>query len=207
LPSPQQTQSRNLDGKGRRELEGKRAPRVGEKQGMAATRGMNPFLKADSPVRAPKRHGQSLPRCAPGFPSYDMGARPHMSYSWPASPKARRRRIAARGACYRPTVGAPLHLHCDQRPNLWRGGPGPHVTYLACQFLSTKKPNRRVKSAPPPTVVRLFTSAKTNNPVPDTRDRAHESSSLGAGSWVQRSRTAARASTAPPRGRRRRLRR
>jgi hypothetical protein len=44
-----------LKAKGRRELEGERAPRVGEKQGMAATRGMNPSLKADSPTPASKR--------------------------------------------------------------------------------------------------------------------------------------------------------
>jgi hypothetical protein len=50
-----------LKAKGRRELGGERAQRVGEKQGMAATRGMNPFLKADSPARAPKRHGKSPP--------------------------------------------------------------------------------------------------------------------------------------------------
>jgi hypothetical protein len=50
-----------LKAKGRRELGGKRAQRVGEKQDMAATRGMNPFLKADSPARAPKRHGKSPP--------------------------------------------------------------------------------------------------------------------------------------------------
>jgi hypothetical protein len=70
-----------LRAKGHRELEGERVPRVGEKQGMAATQGMNPFLKADFPARVPKRHRRSLPRCAPGFPSYDTGARPHMSYS------------------------------------------------------------------------------------------------------------------------------
>ena len=67
-----QHKAETLKAKGRRELEGERAPQVGEKQGMAATRGMNPFLKADFPARAPKRHGQGLPRCAPGFPSYDM---------------------------------------------------------------------------------------------------------------------------------------
>jgi hypothetical protein len=51
-----------------------------EKRGMATARGMNSFLKADFPARAPKRHGQGLPQRAPGFPFYDMGARPHMSY-------------------------------------------------------------------------------------------------------------------------------
>jgi hypothetical protein len=99
---------------------------------------------------------------------------------------------------------APLHLHRHQRPSLWHGGPGPHVMHLACRFLGAKEANRRTRSAPPPTVARLFTSIETNSPVCDTGARAHESSSLGAGSWVQRSRTADRASTAPPRGRRRR---
>jgi hypothetical protein len=78
--------------------------------------------------------------------------------------------------------------------------------HLARRFLCAEKANRRVKSAPPPTVVRLFAFAKTNSPVPGTGAQAHESSSLGVGSWVQSS-TAARASTAPPRGHRRRLRR
>jgi hypothetical protein len=57
-----------------------------------------------------------------------------------------------------------------------------------------------VKSMLPPVVVRLFTSAETNSPVSGTGARAHESSSMGTGSWVQRSQIAARASTAPPQG-------
>jgi hypothetical protein len=81
-----------LKAKGRRELKGERAPRVGEKQDMAATRGMNPLLKADFPTRAPMRHGQSLPRCAPRYPSYDTGARPHMSYKLARSAKKVNRR-------------------------------------------------------------------------------------------------------------------
>jgi hypothetical protein len=75
-----QHKAETLKAKGNIELEDERAPRVGEKQDLAATRGVNPFLKADFPARAPKRHGQGLPRCAPGFPFYDMGAMPHMSY-------------------------------------------------------------------------------------------------------------------------------
>jgi hypothetical protein len=47
---------------------------------MATAREIDPFLKADFPTRALKRQGQSLPRRAPGFPPYDTGARPHMSY-------------------------------------------------------------------------------------------------------------------------------
>jgi hypothetical protein len=57
-----------LKAKGRRELKGERAPRVGEKQGMAATQGMNPSLKADSPAPASK-HREKSPRCTPGYPS------------------------------------------------------------------------------------------------------------------------------------------
>jgi hypothetical protein len=49
-------------------------------KGMATAREIDPFLKTDLPTRAPKHHGQSLPRRAPGFPPYDMGARSHMSF-------------------------------------------------------------------------------------------------------------------------------
>jgi hypothetical protein len=87
-------------------------PRVGEKQDMAATRGVNPFLKADFPARAPKRHGQGLPRCAPGFPSYDTGARPHMSYKLARSAKKANRRT---GSMPPPRGSTPLHLRRIQR--------------------------------------------------------------------------------------------
>jgi hypothetical protein len=101
-----------LKAKGRRELKGERAPQVGEKQDMAATRAMNPFLKADLPTRALMRHGQSLPRCAPGYPSYDTGARPHMSYKLARSAKKANRRTKS----VQPPRGyAPLHLRCNQQ--------------------------------------------------------------------------------------------
>jgi hypothetical protein len=50
-----------LKAKGRRKLEGEGAPRVGEKQGMTATQGMNPSLKAYSPASASKRREKSPP--------------------------------------------------------------------------------------------------------------------------------------------------
>jgi hypothetical protein len=56
-----QRKAETLEAKGRRELEGERTPRVGEKQGMAATRGMNPSLKADSPAATSKRREKSPP--------------------------------------------------------------------------------------------------------------------------------------------------
>jgi hypothetical protein len=72
--------------------------------------------------------------------------------------------------------------------------------YSAHRFLCAEKANRRVKSAPPPVVVRLFTPVETDSLVSGTGAWAHESSSLGAGSYVQRSRTAACTNTVPPRG-------
>jgi hypothetical protein len=47
-----------------------------EEQGMATAREIGPFLKADLPTRAPKHHGQSLPRRSPGFLPYGIGAKP-----------------------------------------------------------------------------------------------------------------------------------
>jgi hypothetical protein len=70
---------------------------------MATAREIDPFLKEDLPTRAPKRHAQSLPRCALGFPPYDTGARPHMSYRL-----TQRRRTTAQGACNCPAVMRPF---------------------------------------------------------------------------------------------------
>jgi hypothetical protein len=55
-----------------------------------------------------------------------------------------------------------------------------------------------VRSEPPLAVVRPFISAENNGPVSDTGGQAHESYSLGVGSWVRKERTAARASSGPP---------
>jgi hypothetical protein len=79
---------------------------------MAATQGVNPFLKADFSARAPKRHGQGLPQCALGFPSYDMGARPHMPYKLVRSAKKANRRTRSMPP---PHGSTPLHLRRNQR--------------------------------------------------------------------------------------------
>jgi hypothetical protein len=79
---------------------------------MATARGMNSFLKADFPARAPKRHGQGLPRCAPGFPFYDMGARPHTSYRLDRSVKKANCRT---GSVQPPCGYTPFHLRRNQR--------------------------------------------------------------------------------------------
>jgi hypothetical protein len=57
----QQRKAETLKAKGCRELEDERMPQVGEKQGMVATRGMDPSLKADSLAPASKRRDKSPP--------------------------------------------------------------------------------------------------------------------------------------------------
>jgi hypothetical protein len=79
---------------------------------MATAWGMDPFLKVHFPTHAPKRHGQGLLRCAPGFPPYDTGARPHMSYRLARSAKKENRHARS----MQPPRGyVPLHFHRNQR--------------------------------------------------------------------------------------------
>jgi hypothetical protein len=83
-----------------------------EKQGMATTREIDPFLKTDLPTRAPKRHEQSFPRRAPGLPPYDTGARPHMSCRLTRSTKKANHRTRS---VQLPRSYAPLHFRRNQR--------------------------------------------------------------------------------------------
>jgi hypothetical protein len=154
---------------------------VGEKQDMAATRRVNPFLKADFPAHAPKRHEQGLPRCAPGFPSYDMGARPHMSYKLARSAKKANHRTLSVQLPYGYML---FHLRRNQRLRRRTAAQG------ACNRLTVVPP-----------------SASTDGPTSGMGAQAHMTCTRRADFWVQKSRTAARANTAPPLGRRRRLRR
>jgi hypothetical protein len=135
-------------------------------------------------------------------PASDTGARAHESSSLGVDLHVRRRRTASRGA----------NRHVSSSPPKAAGqpltrGPRPtsHSPWVSASECEEGESPRRSK--PPPAVVRIFTSTETNSPVSDTGARAHESSSLGASSWVHRSRTVARASTASHRGRSRRQRR
>jgi hypothetical protein len=58
----------------------------------------------------------------------------------------------------------------------------------------------RVRELPHVVARLLIVAARDNSPVYDTGAQAHGSYSLGAGSRVQKERTAARAGSAPPRG-------
>jgi hypothetical protein len=83
---------------------------------MATGRQIDPFLKADLPTRAPKRHEQSLPRCAPRLPPYDTGARPRMSCRLTRSMKKANHRTRS---VQLPRNYAPLHFRSNQRSR-WR---------------------------------------------------------------------------------------
>jgi hypothetical protein len=63
--------------------------------------------------------------------------------------------------------------HAKATQSLARG-PGPRVILLGRQPPSAAKANRRVRSTPPPAVVRLCTSAKTNSLVSVSGAQAHE---------------------------------
>jgi hypothetical protein len=59
---------------------------------MATPSGVGPFLKGDLLTRTPKRHGQSLHRCALGFPPHDTGAGSHTSCELTRNAKEANRR-------------------------------------------------------------------------------------------------------------------
>jgi hypothetical protein len=71
-----------------------------------------PLFKGRFPHSRPKHHGQGLPRCAPGFPLYDMGARPHTSCKLARSAEKANRRI---GSVQPPCGYTPFHLRRNQR--------------------------------------------------------------------------------------------
>jgi hypothetical protein len=68
---------------------------------MATAQGVDPFLKADLLTRTPKRHGQSLHRCAPGFSPSNAGAESHTSCELTRNGRSQ---IVAHKACNCPVV-------------------------------------------------------------------------------------------------------
>jgi hypothetical protein len=96
-----------------------------------------PFLKADFPTRAPKRHRQSLPRRAPGFPPYDTGARPHLSYRLTRSTKKENHRTRS---VQLPRGYAPLHFWGNQRSGRRTTAQGACNRPWLCAPSSSPKP-------------------------------------------------------------------
>jgi hypothetical protein len=143
---------------------------------MATAWEVDPFLKADLPTRAPKHHGQSLPRRALGFPPYDTGARPHMSY-----------RLTRRRSVQLPHGYAPLHFQGNQRSGRRTAAQG------ACNRPAVKRPfifavTSDQKGEPPrkkrTTAPRLCApSASTSGPTWGPRPTCHttDTSVIGCG--------------------------
>jgi hypothetical protein len=119
---------------------------------MATAREIVPFLKADFRTRTPKHHRQSLPRRAPGFPSYDTGANPHMSYGLT---EARRRRTTAQGACNCPAIMRPFIFGATSGQERQTAAQGACNRPRLCAPSSSPKPavekaNRHTGSIQPP---------------------------------------------------------
>jgi hypothetical protein len=79
---------------------------------MAATRGVDPFLKATLPTCVLRRHGLSLHQHAPRSSPYDTGLGPTRHASWSRTEEAkppRTERVTAE------RLQALLHLHLNQR--------------------------------------------------------------------------------------------
>jgi hypothetical protein len=177
----------------RGELKSERALRVMK---MTTTLGGIPFLKKDSPTDVPKHRRRPHPTRVKVTQSLTRGPGP-MSHTLRASASVCGEGEPPREVHATTCGSAPLHLRRKQRPCLWRGGPGPRVILLGHRSPCAEKANRRVRSTPPSAAVRLFTFAETNSPISNMGAQAHESSPMGASSWVQRSRTTARASSGP----------
>ena len=177
---------------------------------MATARGMSPFLKADFPARAPKHHGQGLPRCAPGFPFYDMGARPHTLYKLARSAKKANRRTGSMQTALRLHTLLPSPQPAVKKANRRTRSVQPSCGYSPFHLHHNQRSRRRTAAQGAcnrPAVARPLSFAATGGPTSGMGAQAHMSCPWRASFWVQRSHTAARANTASPRGRRRRLRR
>jgi hypothetical protein len=174
---------------------------------MATGREIDPFLKADLPTRASKRHGQSLPRCAPGLPPYDTGARPHMSYRLTRSTKKANHRTRSMQL---PRSYAPLHFWSNQRSGRRTAAQGACNRPAVKRSLIFAETSGR-KGEPPckkcTTAPRLCAPQLRCNQRSNMGAQANMSYNRRAGYRVRKNRTAARANATSSRGRHGRLKR
>jgi hypothetical protein len=153
---------------------------------MATARGMDPFLKVDFPTHAPKRHGQGLLRCAPGFPPHDTGARPHVSYRLTRSAK---KKTATQGACNRPAIMCPFIFAAtsgqeDKPPHEERATAPRLYAPSSSPKPAVKKANRHAGSVQPPrgcAPPQLRCNRRSN-----MGTQAHMSCNRRAGYWVHK---------------------
>jgi hypothetical protein len=148
---------------------------------MATAREIDPFLKADLPTRAPKRHGLSFPRRAPGLPPYDTGGQaPHFIQTDPKHEE-----------------GEPPHKEHATAPQLSAPSPSPKP--------AVEKANRHARSVQPPhdcAPPQLRCNRRSNMGA-----QAHMSCNRRVGYRVRKNRTVARANDTSSQGRRERLKR
>jgi hypothetical protein len=106
------TQNRNLEGKGTQRARRRKDTASGREARHGCYPRDEPLFKGRFPHSRPEASRAKSPRCAPGFPPYDTGARPHMSYKLARSAKKANRSTRS----VQPPRGyAPLHLRRNQR--------------------------------------------------------------------------------------------
>jgi hypothetical protein len=122
---------------------------------VAATQGIDPFLKATLPTRVLRRRGLSLHQRAPGSSPYDTGAGSHVSCELAQD---KRSQTAARGACNRPAVTStppslpkPAGERADRHATTPRGCTLSTSTHPAWR----PRPTRHVTGAPVTTCKKL----------------------------------------------------
>jgi hypothetical protein len=174
---------------------------------MATAREIDPFLKADLLTHAPKRHEQSLPRRAPGFPPYGMGAKPHMSYRLTRRMKKANHRTRS---VQLPRGHAPLHFRDNQRSGRRTAAQG------ACNRPTVKHPfifavTSSQKGEPPckkcTIAPQLCAPSARCNRRSNMGAQAHMSCNRRAGCRVRKNCTTARTNATSSGGRRGRLKR
>jgi hypothetical protein len=129
---------------------------------MAATLGVDPFLKATIPNSVLTRRGLSLHQRAPGSSPYDTGAGSHASCELAQD---RRSQTATRGACNRPAVTSTppsLPKPAGERADRHAGGAQLHHGRGA---LSHGVKTTRPCSVPRTTSSRTMAAPRTTRPV------------------------------------------
>jgi hypothetical protein len=139
---------------------------------VAATQGVDPFLKATLPTRVLRRRGLSLHQHAPGSSPYDTGAGSHASCELAQD---RRSQTAARGACNRPAVTStppPSPKPAGERADHHATAPWGHTLLTLTRPAWRPRPTRHVTGAPVTTCQKLhhhlrhYRAFSTAEPVP-----------------------------------------
>jgi hypothetical protein len=143
---------------------------------MATAREIDPFLKVDFPTRAPKRHGQSLPRRAPGFPPYDTGGQaPHVIQTdrkHEEGEPPHKERVTTPRLCAPSFSGQPTIRKTNRRTRSMQ----PHRGYAPCQLRRNQRSKRQTATQEAynhPAVVRPFNFAATGGPTWGPRPTCH----------------------------------